>query len=106
MRKQIYYMDLDAIEYGSNLTPLEQIAHEQLLTTRDWDSLFFWMDIGFSLAVLSNYEGHCFVLNLIEGYTEEEIARRLNVSHQMVSIKIKKAKIKIRNFLKEGYKAP
>ena len=99
-------MDLSAVENAEKLSPIEHITRERLLTTRDWDRLIFWMDIESALGLLSNYESHCFVLNLIEGYTEVEIATLLKITHQTVSKKIKKAKIKIRNYLKEGYKAP
>jgi len=79
MRKKIYYMDLDAVEYGSNLSSLEQLARER----------------------------HCFVLSLIEGYTEVEIALKLRVSHKAISLQITKARKKITKFLKEGgYKTP
>ncbi len=104
MRKKIYYMDMAAVEYGMNLSRLEQLAHERLMTTRDWDSLFFWMDIELGLRLLSDYESHCFVLNLIQGYTSKEIGLRLKVSRQSVEKQIKKAKRKIRTFLEEDYK--
>ena len=105
-RKKIYYMDLSAVENNEILSPIEHITRERLLTTRDWDRFIFWMDFEAALELLSNHENHCFVLSFIEGYTEEEIAIRLKIAHQTVSKKIKKAKMKIRNYLKEGYNAP
>lgn len=106
MRKKIYYVDLAAVEFGKNLSLLEQLAHERLLTTRDWDCLIFWLDIGFALEVLSDYERRCFVANAIEGYTKEEIASQLMVSRQAVLKQIKKARRKIKDFLEEGYETP
>ena len=41
-RKKIYYMDLTAVENGTHLSRLEQLTHERLLTTRDWDARIFW----------------------------------------------------------------
>jgi hypothetical protein len=38
MRQKIYYVDLAAVEFGKNLSLLEQLAHERLLTTRDWET--------------------------------------------------------------------
>ncbi len=105
-RKKIYYMDMAAVEYGKNLSRLERLAHERLLTTRDWDRLFIWMDIDLALELLNDYEYHCFFANLIEGYSKEEIASCLKVSRQAVLKQIKRAKRKIRNFLKEGYETP
>ncbi len=105
-RKTILYMDFSYVEEGSNLSQLEQLTHERLSTSKDWDRLIFWMDMEAALGLLSDYESRCFVLNLIEGYAEAEIAARLKIGQQMVSRKIKKAKIKIRNYLKEGYNAP
>ena len=106
MRKKIYYMDLAAVEYGKNLSRLEQLTHERLLTTHDWDCMFFWMDMELALESLTDYECHCLVANLIEGYSKEEIASRLKVTRQAVLKQIDKAVIKIRNFLKEGYETP
>jgi len=105
-RKKIYYMDLSAVEKGQNLTHLEQLARERLQTCRDWERLIFWMDIELAMEALSDYEAHCFVLNLIEGYTKEEIALRLKVSRQAVLKQVKKARKKIRKFLEEGYETP
>ncbi len=99
-------MDMAAVEFGKNLSRLERLAHERLLTTRDWDRLFFWMDMGLALECLTDYECHCLVANLIEGYSKEEIAVRLKVSRQAVLKQIKQAKRKLRNFLREGYETP
>ena len=105
-RKKILYMDMSFVEDGVNLSKLEQLTHERLSTTRDWNRLIFWMDFHAALKLLNDYESHCIVLNLIEGYTKEEIAFQLNVSRQAVLKQIKKARIKIRNFLEEGYETP
>ncbi len=106
MRKKIYYMDLLFVEEGKNLTRLEQLTHERLCTTRDLDSLIFWMDMEAALSLLTAYESRCFIANLIEGYTKAEIAFMLDVSPQAVLKQIKKARRKIKYFLKEGYETP
>ena len=99
-------MDMAAVEYGKNLSLLEQLAHERLLTARDWNCLIFWMDMEVALSLLTCYERHCLVANLIEGYTKEEIAKRLKVSRQAVLKQIKKAKAKMKDYLREGYETP
>ncbi len=47
-----------------------------------------------ALELLTDYERHCFVLSLIEGYTEVEIALKLRVSHKAISLQITKARKK------------
>ena len=105
MRKKIYYMDMAAVENQDLLTPIEHITRERILTTRDWDSLIFWMDIELAFKLLTDYERHCFILSFIEGYTEDEIAFCLNITHQAVSKQVKKSRKKIKAFLKEAYQA-
>lgn len=107
MRKTIIYMDLLSVEYGESFSPIEQETRERLCTRQNWDCFIFWMDIKFSLELLSDYERRCFVANLIEGYTEEEIGHKFKVSHKAISLQIKKARRKIKRFLKKGgYKTP
>ena len=76
------------------------------MTARDWDALIFWLDLEASLETLTDYQRDCFVSNLIEGYSKEDIARRLKVSRQAVLKQIQIARKKIRNFLREGYETP
>lgn len=105
-RKKIYYMDLTAVENGTHLSRLEQLTHERLLTTRDWDARIFWWDLEDALAALNEYQRDCFIANLIEGYTKQEIADRLRVSRQAVLKQICIARKKIKKFLSEGYETP
>lgn len=105
-RKKIYYMDLTAVENGTHLSHLEQLTHERLMTARDWDTLIFWLDIQAGLETLNDYQRDCFVSNLIEGYSKEEIAKRFKVSRQAVLKQIGMARKLLRNFLKDGYETP
>ena len=100
-------MDLLAIENGECHTHLQHLTREALYATSSWERLIFWMDMELALELLTDYERHCFVLSLVEGYTEVEIALRLRVSHKAISLQITKARKKITKFLQEGgYKTP
>lgn len=105
-RKKLIYMDLSSVEHGTHLTKLEQLTRERMATLVDWDKLIFWLDLDASLACLNDYERDCFVANLLEGYTKKEISRRYRVTPQAILKQIKKAKRKIKEFLKEGYETP
>jgi len=105
-RKKVYYMDLTFVENGCHLNPFQQLARNRLMTTHDWDNAIFWLDLQDALEVLNDYQRDCFVSNLIEGYTKQEISDRLGVSRQAVLKQVRIARNKIRNFLSEGYETP
>lgn len=105
-RKKLYYMDLTAVENGTHLSRLEQLTHERLMTSRDWDALIFWLDLEAALETLNEYQRTCFVANLIEGYSKQDIATRLRVTRQAVLKQICIARKKIKKFLSEGYETP
>lgn len=64
------------------------------------------LDLDASLECLNDYERDCFVANLLEGYTKKEISQKYRVTPQAILKQIKKAKRKIKQFLKEGYETP
>lgn len=105
-RKKVYYMDLTAVENGTHLSCLEQLTHERLMSSRDWNAFIFWLDFEAALETLSDYQRTCFVANLIEGYSKQDIAKHLRVTRQAVLKQIKGARKKIKKFLAEGYETP
>lgn len=105
-RKKLIYMDLSAVEQGTHLSKFEQLTRERMASLADWDKLIFWLDLDASLECLNDYERDCFVANLLEGYTKKEISKKYRVTPQAILKQIKKAKRKIKEFLKEGYETP
>jgi len=105
-RKTIIYVDMDHIEFGGNLTKLEERTREKLLTTRSLDACIFWLDIKEGLKTLTRMQRKCFVASLIEGYTECEISERLRISQPAVFEHIEMAKEKMKRFLSDNYYDP
>ncbi len=105
-RKKLIYMDLSVVEQGTYLSKFEQLTRERMASLVDWDKLIFWLDLDASLESLTDYERDCFVSNLLEGYTKKEISKKYRVTPQAILKQIKKAKRKIKDFLKEGYETP
>jgi len=105
-RKKLYYMDLTAVECGTHLSRLEQLTHERMMTSRDWDALIFWLDLEAALASVTDKQRICFVLKYIEGFTEKEIAQNFKLAQSTVSRHLSRGRKNIRNFLSDGYKTP
>ncbi len=105
-RKKFYYMNFNHVEFGDRLNDLELLTREMLLVRHGWDCMVFWFDLQEGLNTLLAIERTCFVSNLIEGYTETEIASRLGISQAAVSQQLKKAKEKLKLFLADAYKNP
>jgi len=105
-RKTIIYVDMNHVEDGTHLTKLEQEVREKLLTTRALDARIFWLDIKEGLKTLTKIQRECFVSNLIEGYSERNVAKRLRISQQVVHEHIEAAKEKMKSFLSDNYYDP
>lgn len=104
-RKRIVYVDMDHVEFGSDLTVLEARTREKLLSTRQMDAHIFWLDIKEGLKTLTKRQRKCFEGVFIEGYSESEIAERLRISQQTVYDHLEAAKMKMKSFLGEDYQS-
>ncbi len=102
VRKKIFYLDFDHVEFGEYLSKMQERTREALCTSRDMDSFVFWFDIGEGLKTLTNRQRECFVAHFIEGYGEDEIAQKLQLSQPVIHRHIEKARKKMKTFLIEG----
>ncbi len=98
-RKALILVDFQHIENGRNLSKIELAVREKIITKRDWEKLFFWMDMKEALKTLTEKQRSCFSLRHIEGYSETEIAKMLRLDQSTVSQHIAYAIEKLKIFL-------
>lgn len=97
-RKRVRYFDLAKIEQGAEpLSPTEQEVRERL-TYEVQEQLFAKLDLATALQVLTPKQKAAFLL-FANGYTEAEIAARLNVSQPAVHQLLAKARARLKKIL-------
>jgi|GEM_PF-6438271 len=106
IRKKLISVDFLNIENGKHLSRFEVSIRERMLTCRNWDALFFWIDMDEALSTLTERQRLCFSLKHIDGYSETEISSMFRLSQPTVFQHIQSGKKKLRNFLSDGYKNP
>ncbi len=102
-RVELIFVDFKQIEFSRQISDLEDQIRESLLTTGNLETAIFWMDVEEGLRRVTKMQRACFVANLIEGYSERGVAKKLKIRQPVVHRHILAARRKMKYFLMDGY---
>ncbi|MFH1504462.1 MAG: sigma-70 family RNA polymerase sigma factor [Candidatus Omnitrophota bacterium] len=101
-KDKTYSVDMNYLENSQN--PFNEFQKEAAkeLVSDEWDDVFTQLDFAEVMDKVLSVREKQIIHLILERYTQQEIAEKLNISKPRVNVILQRARKKIKNFYRRG----